>query len=332
MPSSRHFSFSDPLPYQAAIRAADIDLCVTKRGDFRAELIQIDLDRIWMQSGRESLPRVYHAAVNPKRAPIVFLADLSQPHTYHSGMEVRATDIICDGLGSTHHHRTRSPCHWRSMSLTPEDLAAAGYALAGREVTAPSVTCLVHPSRAIMSLLLSLHDTAEKLAKSSPEILAHPEVARSLEASLIYAMVMCLTESIPVEPDSGHRKHAMVIARFEEMMEASMDRPLYLTDICNATGVSERTLRLCCQEHLGMGPIRYLWLRRMHLTRRALILADSTMATVTEIATDHGFWELGRFATKYRALFGESPLASLRRPPDAQQILQGGPLKLPEIA
>jgi len=80
--------------------------------------------------------------------------------------------------------------------------------------------------------------------------------------------------------------------------------------------VSERTLRLYCQEQLGMGPHRYLWIRRMNLARRALTLADATTKTVTEIANDHGFGELGRFAVAYRKLFGESPSATLRREPD----------------
>ena len=63
-----------------------------------------------------------------------------------------------------------------------------------------------------------------------------------------------------------------------------------------------------------MGPIRYLTLRRMHLARRALLGADPSKATVTQIATDYGFWELGRFSVAYRALFGESPSDSLRMP------------------
>ena len=61
------------------------------------------------------------------------------------------------------------------------------------------------------------------------------------------------------------------MARFEEFLEANPDQPLYLAEICAAIGVAERTLRICCEQHLGMGPIRYLFLRRMHLVRQALL-------------------------------------------------------------
>jgi transcriptional regulator GlxA family with amidase domain len=56
----------------------------------------------------------------------------------------------------------------------------------------------------------------------------------------------------------------------------------------------------------------------MHLARRALLCAEPAKSTVTRIATDYGFWELGRFSVTYRALFGEPPLETLRRP--AEQI------------
>ena len=121
------------------------------------------------------------------------------------------------------------------------------------------------------------------------------------------------------------RRHYAIVARFEEFLEANPDRPLYLTEICAAIAVAERTLRIACEEHLGMGPIRYLSLRRMHLVRRALLRADPLVATVTRLATDHGFWELGRFSVAYRGLFGESPSESLRRPADGQFAFSNRP-------
>jgi AraC-like DNA-binding protein len=89
-----------------------------------------------------------------------------------------------------------------------------------------------------------------------------------------------------------------------------------LSEVCAAIGTAERTLRVVCEQHVGMGPIRYLNLRRMHLVRRALLRTAPSTATVTQIATDYGFWELGRFSVNYRAIFGETPSATLHRPPD----------------
>ncbi len=138
-----------------------------------------------------------------------------------------------------------------------------------------------------------------------------------------------LTESTMSGANSRARHHAAIISKFEEFIEANCVDPIYLSEICVATGVSEKALRRCCHEHLGMGPVRYLWLRRMNLVRSALLRADPATATVTGIATDHGFWELGRFSVEYRALFGESPSASLRRLSGDRCTAEGRPSDLP---
>jgi transcriptional regulator GlxA family with amidase domain len=129
-------------------------------------------------------------------------------------------------------------------------------------------------------------------------------------------MVRCLTEGTVAPMTNGGQRHEAIIARFEEFLEANPNTPLYLPEICAAIGAAERTLRAACEERLGMGPIRYLTLRRMHLVHRALVRTPPSTATVTQVATDHGFWELGRFAVAYRELFGEPPSATLQRPPE----------------
>jgi len=166
-----------------------------------------------------------------------------------------------------------------------------------------------------MERLQRLHRAAGHLAKKAPEILANPDAARGLEQALISAMVGCLARRKGSGTGLAQGQHAIVMRRFRRIIEENPEQPLYIPEICKAIRVPDRTLRGCCQEHLGMGPKRYLLLRRLHLVRRALRHAMPETTTTTEIATRFGFWQLGRFAVEYRSLFGESPSATLRRQP-----------------
>jgi len=328
MPRSATFACDDPIAYQVALRGGAADVSITARGDFRAKLIQIDLHNLWMQSGWENLPRVIQATVSPKRTAIQFLADARQPALQHTGLELHNGAIVAVPPGSLFHLRSQTPCHWAAMSLTSETFAAASNALLGRELTPRSDIHFVHPDPAHITRLALLHTAARQLAIAAPDTLAHPEVASALEHQLVHAMLTCLVDEAPTAAGSGWRQHTAIINRFEQVLSMNFDRPMYLAEICTAVSASERVLQSSCEEHLGMGPIRYLWLRRMHLARRALLRADPTKATVTQIATDHGFWELGRFSVAYQALFGESPSASLRKPPDYHRATQANPLSL----
>jgi transcriptional regulator GlxA family with amidase domain len=86
-----------------------------------------------------------------------------------------------------------------------------------------------------------------------------------------------------------------------------------MPELCAAIGVSERTLRVCCAELLGMSPTRYLLLRRLNMARSALRRADPATARVAEIARSYQSQEVGRFAVTYRTIFGETPSTTLRR-------------------
>jgi AraC-like DNA-binding protein len=317
-------NFVDPFPYQSAFRM-DVKLFPATRGKFHAELTQVSMNQLWMHSARETLPRVYVGTVKPGRAAIGFLAHEHQPAMRHCGMEVLPGDIIVNDA-ETMHRRTDANCEWAAMSLPPDKLDAASKAITGREFSRRSHRRLVRPSPEFMSRLLKLHRLVAGIARTTPDLLQLPEVVRALEQKLIHAMVKCLAEGTASEMTAGVRRHEVIVAKFEEFLEENPDKPLYLTEICAAIGVAERTLRASCEEHLGLGPIRYLTLRRMHLVRRALIRADALTATVTRVAMDHGFWELGRFSVAYKALFGETPLESLQGPSNDSEIFRNRPL------
>ena len=324
MPLSRVFSFTDPLACQAVIWSADCELFPTAKGNFRAEITQIGMNRLWMHRIRVSLPEVNTVAVKPGRRSIGFLTEPHSSPLLHCGLEVLSGDIVVNGFDVIH-QRSNANFHYGTMSLPIDDLDAAAEAIIGREFPNTPYKRIIRPASALMLRLLRLHKGVGQLAHDSPDILELPQVARAIENELVHIMVRCLGEGAAIEATAGSRRHDTIIARFEEFLEANSNRPLYLTEICAAIGVAERTLRASCEEHLGMGPIRYLALRRMHLVRQALLRSDPSKATVTQIVTDHGFWELGRFSVAYRMLFGESPSTTLRHPAEQPEVRPNRP-------
>jgi AraC-like DNA-binding protein len=325
MASSTVLNFTDPFPYQRALRISDVELLPTVKGEFRAELMQINLDRLWMQRGHENLPHVVAGTVRPVRRAISFLT--KEQEAVYCGQQVLAGGIIIQ-RPDFQHRRNGPNRNWGSMSLTHDDFDAACKAITGCEFSGGKLEFIVRPRPDFMSRLLKLHETVGQIVKTTPALLELPQVSRALEQQLVHLMVRCLTEGAFLEITVGGHHHDAIVARFEEFLEANPNTPLYLPEICAAIGAAERTLRYACEKHLGMGPIRYLALRRMHLVRRALVRAVSSTTTVTRIATDYGFWELGRFSVNYRTMFGETPSVTLQRPPDDRLIRPNRPSSL----
>ena len=104
-----------------------------------------------------------------------------------------------------------------------------------------------------------------------------------------------------------------LVQRAEVLALADLDKPLHVATLAHTLAVSERTLRKAFQNTYGLSPCRHLRMLRLSRVRRALLSAHDQVVTVTKIATEFGFAELGRFSVEYRKVFGESPSVTLRR-------------------
>ena len=102
------------------------------------------------------------------------------------------------------------------------------------------------------------------------------------------------------------------VRRAEAFLRAHIDESVPIARLCAAIGISERTLRKAFHRVHGMSPKRCAVRARLAVVRRALCHPEATRSTVAAIATDYGFFELGRFAGQYKAAFGETPSATLR--------------------
>jgi AraC family ethanolamine operon transcriptional activator len=104
--------------------------------------------------------------------------------------------------------------------------------------------------------------------------------------------------------------HLLRITRFRNIVEANLATPLKISETCAQIGISGRTLRLACQECLGLSPSQYVRQRRMASVRETLL--RNSAARITDVATEFGFFELGRFSGQYRQLYGELPSVTAR--------------------
>jgi transcriptional regulator GlxA family with amidase domain len=112
---------------------------------------------------------------------------------------------------------------------------------------------------------------------------------------------------------SKRQRYQQIVDRFVEAARADLIRGKRISDICVDLTVSQRTLARAFHVVHGTTPRRHLHAFRLAEARAALLSKNVDCENVTQVAMRFGFRELGRFATDYRAAFGESPSETRRR-------------------
>src|SRR4051812_49310824 len=98
-------------------------------------------------------------------------------------------------------------------------------------------------------------------------------------------MVGCLATNCVTPDKAVWRQHVRIIRRLRELEEGNCGLPLHVTEVCAALRVNARTLHHICAVMLGMGPKKYLLLRRLQLAHDELRKAHPGKTTVTAVAT-----------------------------------------------
>lgn len=124
----------------------------------------------------------------------------------------------------------------------------------------------------------------------------------------------CLARAVPCGTQiEGSVGRSEIVRRVGEFCRHHLGEPLSIAQLSSVAGVSERSLRNAFYDVFTTSPKRYLKLWQLHQVRRALRAVTGEDGTVTDVATLHGFYELGRFAGEYKALFGEAPSQTLHK-------------------
>jgi AraC-like DNA-binding protein/TolB-like protein len=114
-----------------------------------------------------------------------------------------------------------------------------------------------------------------------------------------------------IKPDSP-RLLPQHVKRALDYMRGNMAERITLAGLASACGASERTLLKQFQRFVGLPPLAYLRRLRLNVARNELTSAENN-DVISDVAIRCGLSHLGRFATEYRRLFGETPSATRRR-------------------
>jgi AraC-like DNA-binding protein len=134
---------------------------------------------------------------------------------------------------------------------------------------------------------------------------------RAFAQAVLEAMVLLLDAADDAGPSRGSAEP--LVRRARDIVGEAPQR-FSISQLSGELRVSPRTLYNAFIEITGVGPHNYFLRQRLNAARHQLAAADPRRETVTNIALELGFIELGRFAGRYRAFFGENPSQTLQRP------------------
>lgn len=96
-----------------------------------------------------------------------------------------------------------------------------------------------------------------------------------------------------------------------DLINNSPEKNFTITELCEKTHMSRRSLQYCIEESVGLSPVKFIKWSKLNRVRKSLLKNRSEETTIFEIAQGCGFTHAGQFSKDYKALFGETPSQTL---------------------
>jgi AraC-like DNA-binding protein len=289
-------TFDDFDAWGEAVSGASLRLACNGIETRRWTLGMLDLGGVVLQVASEGSGTIcYGASTHP--GTLLFLPLTLAGEQVANGTPLDSGTLLAIPRGSDFQIHVRRRAHsWCSIAL-PFDVPHPRSWIARSEGGVPRL------KRLVTSIAQSLIDRPSATA-------AHRGAGRALVA----AASACLGEQREPRPQVGRPRldRGDLIRRAMVAIEGHASTPA-AGDLARDLGVTSRTLLRAFQEAFGVPPKRFLLLRQLHAVRRSLGESGSPDETVADVLTQHGIWEFGRFASRYRSHFGELPSHTWRR-------------------
>ena len=223
------------------------------------------------------------------------------------GLELREREVGVIGRGQEIDFRGLGPYRFFVVAVPEEFLQSHAEAMLGRPIQGLLATCRLNAGLSTPERQQQVERLGLDCFYEDPARLQDPVVARWVECKILDALIV----SLPTQPGRHHPPGAASLARrAEDYLQANLQAPLTISDLCEAMRASERTLHQAFKKYLGTTPKAHLKALRLNAVRRELRQAGPGVG-VMDVATRWGFFHAGWLSQDYRRMFGESPSRTL---------------------
>ena len=303
---------TDPAEFESALRPWELWVKPNEAGDFKNRLLML------MAPDFMIYREWYNLALH--------VQGLSPPDML--GIGIPMGNIGQAGLYWNHSHRGRSlpatlpgPVDARVFRGHSQIIIFVRLDLIERELSPPLFEKLKHAAethlveahpRNLQIFAVWANSLLEKL-QLTPDLARTPVTLTSIQLELLDHLTMLAASLPPVTALESEPRRMRGLRKAVEYLRHTPNVHIPMSSLCRISGMSERSLQYAFRDAFGMTPNETMLHRRLHFVRQALLGSDTQNASVTEVAMQFGFSELGRFANRYRKLFGELPSQTLTR-------------------
>jgi AraC family ethanolamine operon transcriptional activator len=291
------------------IADADVEIVQLGRGPLHGSLTKAIFPKLAFSITDFSLPLRTSGILGTKNLTICMLLD-SHSRSISWAHELRQGDVFFSAPGKNLDAVFGERSEVAGISISPEDIAsifAGEPALAdvGYWMQNHQYGCEPHLRSAVAERVLQI---AARLGQS-PALSS--DAADFWQRSLIEGFTSTFVRSMPPDAGSTIPSTLKLVREVEHYLNLHSHRAVHISEICSAMNTSRRTLHRAFHDVLGIGPIAFLRHHRLCSVHLRLRHGDPSDTHVTDVATEFGFLELGRFAHYYASLFGEYPSQTL---------------------
>jgi AraC-like DNA-binding protein len=298
--------------HAAALRASGRDILLTARPGSGWRLDRLPLERLLLEfrtSGGASIV----AGETPADTIVIGIPVSAKSGELVNGRSVGPFDIVVFPPGERFILASPHPHGWIT-AIVPVSQFPRKYELEPNvvDILARESQPVILKSPTLAQKIIAGANTIQRLAGDRavhpPSLLLH-DCETSLIDTLsvaVWAVLDRLTHRAPGSRARKTRARDLAYRAFWQL-DTSTAEGHRVAGLCQALNATERQLRRSFKSHFAIGPNKFARLQRINRVRRLLVDSRENRLKIGSILAACDVTEPGRFATEYRAVFGETP-------------------------